>query len=149
VLVIILWSVADGTQSPRQCVYVCVCVGNLCLPSAKVETCCKHEVLPPLPFSAHSPSVLRFIIGFEYNGIVMKCAANDGLQTVGGSVASRVLRLPLDSGPRVLRLRYWNDDSPPVLHRSPPILLGLGSWPRTSQTAVPPLSVCLLSARVI
>jgi len=110
--------VADGTQSPRQC--VCVCVSAWATYVYQVRKwkraanmkSCRHS-----PSSAHSPSVLRFIIGFEYNGIVMKCAANDGLQTVGGSVASRVLRLPLDSGPRVLRLRYWNDDSPPVLHR--------------------------------
>jgi len=66
VLVIILWSVTDELPSSAcitaplpplptlpytiffipflNCV-LCLCVGNLCLPSAKVETCCKHELL--------------------------------------------------------------------------------------------------------
>lgn len=133
VLVIILWSVVDQqcgslpapapapapvtSYTTIRCPVSlpaqppCLCVGNLCLPSAKVETCCKHELLQlhhyhlpssccqlhaacsqlpaacscscsscllPAPFSYSQCSVLRFIIGFEYNGIVMKCAANDG-----------------------------------------------------------------------
>jgi len=94
-------------ESPVVSVCVCVCAWATYVyqvrkwkRAANMESC-RHC----LPFS-HFPSVLRFIIGFEYNGIVMKCAANDGLQTVGLSVCSKSSSAVAFGLGQVLRLRY-------------------------------------------
>lgn len=49
-----------------------------------------HQLPAARRLSYSQCSVLRFIIGFEYNGIVMKCAANDGVGVGDGDGDSEV-----------------------------------------------------------